>query len=44
MHDHKFTLESLNEMIPWEREVYLILLKQWIEEENKRIEESRKRN
>ena len=38
MHDHKFDLEAINEMIPWERDVYVILLKKWLEEEKKRIE------
>jgi len=31
---HKWSLTELNEMIPWEREVYLSLLQQYIEEEN----------
>lgn len=39
MHDHNFNIMSLEEMIPWERDVYVILLQQWIEEENKRMEE-----
>jgi hypothetical protein len=30
-------------MIPWERDIYLLLLKEWIKEENERIEnENRK--
>jgi hypothetical protein len=40
-HEHKFSLESVEEMIPWERDVYMILLKQWIEEENQRLEKQR---
>lgn len=44
MHDHNFSLESINDMIPWERDVYLILLKQWLEEEKKRMEEQRRKN
>ena len=31
---HKWSLTELNEMIPWEREVYITLLQQYIEEEN----------
>lgn len=38
VHDHKFTMDSINEWIPWERDVYLILLKEWIKEEKERIE------
>ena len=26
MHSYKYSLSELNEMIPWEREVYIILL------------------
>lgn len=31
---HKYSLTELENMIPWEREVYLSLLHQYIEEEN----------
>ena len=31
---HKYSLTDLENMIPWEREVYVSLLKQYIEEEN----------
>ena len=31
---HKYSLTELENMIPWEREVYLTLLQQFIEEEN----------
>lgn len=31
---HKYSLTELENMIPWEREIYLSLLKQYIEEEN----------
>jgi len=30
-------LESIESMLPWERDIYVILLNQYIEEENKRI-------
>ena len=33
MQHHKYTLTELENMIPWEREVYLSLLQQYIEEE-----------
>ena len=35
---HKFSLTELEEMMPWEREIYIGLLMQWIKEENDRIE------
>ena len=31
---HKYSLTDLENMIPWEREVYLTLFQQYIEEEN----------
>jgi hypothetical protein len=31
---HKYSLTEIESMIPWEREVYIALLKQYIEEEN----------
>ena len=31
---HKYSLTELENIIPWEREVYLTLLQQYIEEEN----------
>ncbi len=34
MQHHKYILTELDNMIPWEREVYLTLLQQYIEEEN----------
>lgn len=34
----KWSLEELEMMIPWEREVYVTLLTQYVEEEKKRLE------
>ena len=34
MQHHKYSLAGLDNMIPWEREVYVSLLQQYIEEEN----------
>ena len=36
MQHHKYSFSDLNDMIPWEREIYLTLLLQWIEEEEER--------
>ena len=38
MQHHKYSLTELDDMMPWEREIYIGLLIQHIEEENKRIE------
>ena len=34
MQHHRWPLSDINEMIPWERDIYLGLLNQFIEEEN----------
>ena len=36
MQHHKYSLTELENMIPWEREVYVQLLIKWLEEEEKR--------
>ena len=36
---HKYSLTELENMMPWERNVYVTMLSQWIEEENQRIKE-----
>ena len=38
MQHHKYSLTELENMMPWEREIYMGLLSQWIKEENERIE------
>jgi hypothetical protein len=42
MQYHKYSLAELEDMIPFEREVYVFMLIQYLEEEKKRIE-SKKR-
>ena len=39
MQHHKYSLTELENMIPFEREIYLGLLEQWLREENERIEQ-----
>ena len=34
MQHHKYSLTELENMIPWEKEIYLTFLQQYIEEEN----------
>ena len=44
MQHHKYSLTELENMMPWEREIYVNLLLQHIEEENERIKkENQKR-
>ena len=35
----KWSLTELENMMPFERQVYVMLLQQWIEEENKRVKQ-----
>ena len=43
MQHHKYRLTELENMIPWEREIYITLLLDWIkkEEERQKKEESK---
>jgi hypothetical protein len=34
---HNWSLTELDNMMPWEREIYITLLSEWIKEENERI-------
>ena len=38
---HKYSLTELENMMPWEREIYLGLLQEHIKEENERLEKER---
>ena len=39
MQHHKYSLTELEEMIPWERDIYVSLLVRYIEDENERIKQ-----
>jgi hypothetical protein len=39
MQHHKYSLTELENMIPWERDVYVGMLVQYIEEENEKIKQ-----
>ena len=41
MQHHKYSLTELENMIPWEREIYVSLLTQFIEEENLKAQQDR---
>jgi hypothetical protein len=38
MQHHKYSLSELEDMIPWERNIYVTLLIQYLEKEKERIE------
>ena len=42
MQHHKYNLSDIENMIPWERDIYVTLLKNWIEEEEQRIAQQQK--
>ena len=39
---HNWSVEEIENMIPWEREIYMLQLQKWIEEENRRLEKQEK--
>ena len=43
MQHHKYSLTELENMMPWEREIYMGLLTEYIKEENERIEKENAR-
>ena len=40
MQHHKYSITEIENMMPWERDVYVTLLKQYIEEENLKEQQS----
>lgn len=43
MQHHKYSLNELEDMLPWEREIYITLLTEWIKEENEKIQQQQGR-
>ena len=41
MQHHNYSLTELENMMPWEREIYIGLLMEYIKEENRRIEKEK---
>ena len=41
MQHHDYSLTELENMMPWEREIYVGLLMEYIKEENERIEKEK---
>ena len=39
MQHHKYSLTELDNMMPWEREIYVDMLMEYLKEENKKREE-----
>ena len=43
MQHHKYSLTELESMLPWERDIYISMLVQYIEEENQKIKERQRK-
>ena len=41
MQHHDYSLTELENMMPWERDIYVGLLMEWIKEENERIDKEK---
>ena len=41
MQHHDYSLTELENMMPWERDIYVGLLMEWSKEENERIEKEK---
>lgn len=39
MHHHKYSLAEFENLFPWERDIYVTLLADYIEQENQKIRE-----
>ena len=43
MQHHKYSLTEINDLIPWERDIYVGMLMQFLEEEKQRYEDQERR-
>jgi len=43
MQHHRYSLTELESMLPWERDIYIAMLIQYIEEENQKIKERQRK-
>jgi hypothetical protein len=43
MQHHQYSLTELENMLPWEREIYVSLLQEYIKEENEKIKQQNRR-
>ena len=43
MQHHNYSLTELEHMIPWEREIYIAMLLNWLEEEKERKKQQKNR-
>ena len=43
MQHHGYSLEELDNMMPWEREIYVTLLREHVKEENEKLKEQERK-
>ena len=43
MQHHKYSLEEIESMLPWEREIYVGLLMQYIKDENEKAKQEQQK-
>tara|TARA_Y100000310_G_C20549912_1_gene747530 strand:- start:344 stop:481 length:138 start_codon:yes stop_codon:yes gene_type:complete len=41
---HKWSLTELEDMLPYERDIYVAMLQNWIQEENERIRQQQQKH
>ena len=39
---HKWSMTEIEDMMPYERDIYMAMLSKWVEEENERIRQQQK--
>jgi len=39
VHQYKYTLTELENMIPWERDVYIGMVNKWVKEETEKVKQ-----
>ena len=42
MQHHKYSLTELENMLPWERDIYVNMLMKYLEEENERLKQTQR--
>lgn len=41
VHQYKYTLTELENMIPWERDLYVSMVNSWVKEENEKMKQKK---
>jgi len=41
---HKWSMTEIEDMMPYERDIYMVMLTKWVEEENERIRQQQQKH